>query len=101
MGALQLPPEAWLRMSLFNGSVTYLVVHADGTVTLRFLGETSFMGYDLVTYNLYEGFHWDSYEYHETTALEQRMTQEEEKKKKKKKKRGVFKKKKKKKKKKK
>jgi len=75
--ALQLPPEAWLRMSLFNGSVTYLVVHADGTVTLRFLGETSFMGYDLVTYNLYEGFNWDSYEYHETTANEKRMQDEE------------------------
>ena len=53
--ALQIPPECWLRLSLFNGSVTYLVVHAGGEVSLRSFGETGHMGYDNVTSNLYEG----------------------------------------------
>jgi len=40
---LQLPPEAWLRMSLHNGSITYMVVRPDGRVALRQLGECGFM----------------------------------------------------------
>lgn len=41
--ALQLPPEAWLRISLNNGSITYLVVHPTGNVSLRMLGDSGFM----------------------------------------------------------
>ncbi|XP_069820138.1 serine/threonine-protein phosphatase PGAM5, mitochondrial isoform X2 [Dendropsophus ebraccatus] len=41
--ALQLPPEAWLRMSLNNGSITYLVVRPNGNVSLRMLGDSGFM----------------------------------------------------------
>ncbi|XP_078524044.1 serine/threonine-protein phosphatase PGAM5, mitochondrial isoform X4 [Lissotriton helveticus] len=41
--ALQFPPEGWLRMSLNNGSITYLVIHPNGRVALRVLGETGFM----------------------------------------------------------
>ncbi|KAM4052662.1 serine/threonine-protein phosphatase PGAM5, mitochondrial isoform 2-T2 [Anomaloglossus baeobatrachus] len=41
--ALQLPPEAWLRMSLNNGSITYLVVRPSGNVSLRMLGDSGFM----------------------------------------------------------
>ena len=69
--ALQIPPEAWLRLSLFNGSVTYLVIHSTGEVTLRLFGEIGHMGYDLVTANLYEGFNWDSYEFYKTAIERQ------------------------------
>ncbi|KAM5193548.1 serine/threonine-protein phosphatase PGAM5, mitochondrial isoform 2-T2 [Mantella aurantiaca] len=41
--ALQLPPEAWLRMSLNNGSISYLVVRPTGNVSLRLLGDSGFM----------------------------------------------------------
>ncbi|EGB10342.1 hypothetical protein AURANDRAFT_5074, partial [Aureococcus anophagefferens] len=37
--ALQLPPEAWLRLCTFNCSVTYLVVRPSGSVSLRALGD--------------------------------------------------------------
>jgi len=64
--ALQIPPESWLRLSLFNGSVTYLVIHAGGEVSLRLFGEIGHMGYDLVSADLYEGFNWDSLEFYKT-----------------------------------
>ncbi|XP_040203762.1 serine/threonine-protein phosphatase PGAM5, mitochondrial-like [Rana temporaria] len=41
--ALQLPPEAWLRMDLNHGSITELVIHYNGRVTLRMLGEAGYM----------------------------------------------------------
>ncbi|XP_063820777.1 serine/threonine-protein phosphatase PGAM5, mitochondrial isoform X2 [Pseudophryne corroboree] len=41
--ALQLPPEAWLRMSLNNGSITYMVIRPSGNVSLRMLGDSGFM----------------------------------------------------------
>ncbi|KAE8634809.1 hypothetical protein XENTR_v10002445 [Xenopus tropicalis] len=41
--ALQLPPEAWLRMSLNNGSISYLVIRPNGNVSLRMLGDSGFM----------------------------------------------------------
>lgn len=41
--ALQLPPEAWLRISLHNGSLTHLVVRPDGRVALWHLGECGYM----------------------------------------------------------
>ena len=37
--ALQLPPEAWLRLSLKHGSITCLSIYPDGFVTLKCLGE--------------------------------------------------------------
>jgi len=37
--ALQLPPEAWLRMSLYNSSITYFVIRPSGRVGLRSLGD--------------------------------------------------------------
>ena len=39
--ALQLPPEAWLRMSLRHGSITWVTVKPNGFVSLRCLGEAS------------------------------------------------------------
>ncbi|XP_029426753.1 serine/threonine-protein phosphatase PGAM5, mitochondrial isoform X2 [Rhinatrema bivittatum] len=47
--ALQFPPEGWLRMSLNNGSITYLVIRPNGRVALRTLGDTGFMPPDKIT----------------------------------------------------
>ncbi|XP_064111210.1 serine/threonine-protein phosphatase PGAM5, mitochondrial-like [Macrobrachium nipponense] len=41
--ALQLPPEAWLRMTLHNGSMTHIVIRPDGRVGLWHLGECGYM----------------------------------------------------------
>ncbi|XGW07590.1 hypothetical protein V3C99_010618 [Haemonchus contortus] len=37
--ALQFPPEGWLRMSLGNCSITWLVIRPSGRVSLRSLGD--------------------------------------------------------------
>ena len=37
--ALQIPPEAWLRLCTFNCSLTYLTVRPTGTVSCRMLGK--------------------------------------------------------------
>ncbi|MGK3735575.1 MAG: serine/threonine-protein phosphatase PGAM5 [Bacillariaceae sp.] len=36
--ALQIPPEAWLRLCTFNCSLTYLTIRPTGTVSCRMLG---------------------------------------------------------------
>lgn len=41
--ALQLPPEAWLRMCLNNCSITHLSIRPSGRVSLRALGDSGFM----------------------------------------------------------
>ncbi|XP_065322192.1 serine/threonine-protein phosphatase PGAM5, mitochondrial-like isoform X3 [Gordionus sp. m RMFG-2023] len=38
--ALQLPAQAWLRMSLNNGSITMITIRPDGRVLLRALGDS-------------------------------------------------------------
>ncbi|XP_023938286.2 serine/threonine-protein phosphatase Pgam5, mitochondrial isoform X1 [Bicyclus anynana] len=38
--ALQFPPEAWLRMSLNNGSITWISIKPSGNVILRSLNDT-------------------------------------------------------------
>lgn len=48
--ALQLPPEAWLRLSLPHSSVTHLVVRANGDVSLKALGDAGHLPSRLVTY---------------------------------------------------
>ena len=47
--ALQLPPEAWLRMSLHNGSMTWLTIRPNGRVSLRMLGDCGYMDKDKLT----------------------------------------------------
>ncbi len=47
--ALQLPPEAWLRMSLHHGSITWVVILPSGRVGLRGLGDAGFMPADKLT----------------------------------------------------
>ncbi|XP_012216059.1 serine/threonine-protein phosphatase Pgam5, mitochondrial isoform X2 [Linepithema humile] len=41
--ALQFPPEAWLRISLKHGSITWLCILPNGRVTLICLGDTGHM----------------------------------------------------------
>lgn len=41
--ALQLPPEAWLRMSLHHGSITWISITPSGRVALRALGDCGHM----------------------------------------------------------
>ena len=49
--ALQLPPEAWLRMSMYNGSVTWFTIRPSGRVSLRYHGDAGHMPPDLLTTN--------------------------------------------------
>ena len=56
--ALQLPPEAWLRLCTFNCSLTYLVVRPTGGVSLRTLGDMSHLPPDLITFSGHHGLEW-------------------------------------------
>lgn len=56
--ALQLPPEAWLRFSTFNCSITYLVVRPEGLVVCRSVGDTGHLNYDQTTFSGYFGLKW-------------------------------------------
>jgi len=56
--ALQLPPEAWLRLTTFNCSLTYMAVRPTGTVSCRMLGDIGHLGYDHTTFSMHHGFNW-------------------------------------------
>jgi serine/threonine-protein phosphatase PGAM5 len=56
--ALQLPPEAWLRMSTFNCSLTYLMIKPTGDVTCRMLGDIGHLGPEHSTFSMKHGFAW-------------------------------------------
>jgi len=47
--ALQLPPEAWLRLSLKHASLTWLVIRPSGRVHTRCLGEAGHFPPDMLT----------------------------------------------------
>jgi len=49
--ALQLPPEAWLRFSVHNASVTTIVVNPSGRVSVSGLGEAGHLPPDKLTFN--------------------------------------------------
>jgi len=49
MRALQLPPEAWLRISLKNGSITIISISPSGRVSLRSLGDAGHLPMELLT----------------------------------------------------
>jgi serine/threonine-protein phosphatase PGAM5 len=55
---LQLPPEAWLRFSVFNCSITYMVVSPAGYVSVRSLGDTGHLSYDETTFSGSYGYNW-------------------------------------------
>jgi serine/threonine-protein phosphatase PGAM5 len=56
--ALQLPPEAWLRLCTFNCSLTYLTIRPTGTVSCRMLGDIGHLPYDLCTFSMHTGYNW-------------------------------------------
>eukprot|EP00522_Entomoneis_paludosa_P019059 CAMPEP_0172448912 /NCGR_PEP_ID=MMETSP1065-20121228/7799_1 /TAXON_ID=265537 /ORGANISM="Amphiprora paludosa, Strain CCMP125" /LENGTH=430 /DNA_ID=CAMNT_0013200505 /DNA_START=9 /DNA_END=1301 /DNA_ORIENTATION=- len=56
--ALQLPPEAWLRISTFNCSITYLIIYPNGYVSCRMLGDVGHLGYDSTTFSGSHGYNW-------------------------------------------
>lgn len=58
MRALQLPPEAWLRLCTFNCSMTYFVVRPSGSVSLRAMGDISHLPKDLLTFSAHTGIEW-------------------------------------------
>ncbi|XP_030387518.1 serine/threonine-protein phosphatase Pgam5, mitochondrial [Scaptodrosophila lebanonensis] len=47
--ALQFPPEAWTRISLKHGSITWLTVWPSGYVTVKCLGDSGFMPVEQLT----------------------------------------------------
>ena len=50
--ALQLPPDAWLRLAVFNASVTSLTVDDEsGSVSLRGLGDVGHFDPSHITYS--------------------------------------------------
>jgi serine/threonine-protein phosphatase PGAM5 len=51
MRALQLPPEAWLRTAVCNGSITVLQIYPNGKVSLYSMGDVGYMPPDMITYN--------------------------------------------------
>jgi len=51
MRALQLPPEAWLRTSVANASITIINIHPNGRVSLQCMGETGHLSPELISFN--------------------------------------------------
>lgn len=43
---LQIPPEAWLRFSLRHGSITWIRISPNGTVSVRSVGDAGYMPVD-------------------------------------------------------
>ena len=56
--ALQLPPEAWLRISAFNCSITYLMIYPNGYVSCRMMGDVGHLGYDNTSFSGSHGYNW-------------------------------------------
>eukprot|EP00574_Skeletonema_japonicum_P003376 CAMPEP_0201726872 /NCGR_PEP_ID=MMETSP0593-20130828/10494_1 /ASSEMBLY_ACC=CAM_ASM_000672 /TAXON_ID=267983 /ORGANISM="Skeletonema japonicum, Strain CCMP2506" /LENGTH=440 /DNA_ID=CAMNT_0048218455 /DNA_START=20 /DNA_END=1342 /DNA_ORIENTATION=+ len=56
--ALQLPPEAWLRLCTFNCSLTYFTIRPTGTVSCRMLGDIGHLPHDMSTFSMHTGFNW-------------------------------------------
>ncbi|CAJ0914476.1 unnamed protein product, partial [Mesorhabditis belari] len=49
--ALQFPPEGWLRMSLGNGSITWLIIRPNGRVSIRNLGDIGHLPPEKISYS--------------------------------------------------
>lgn len=56
--ALQIPPEAWLRLCTFNCSLTYLTIRPTGSVSCRMLGDIGHLGLANSTFSGHHGFNW-------------------------------------------
>jgi len=53
--ALQLPPEAWLRLGGHNGSFTHLKIRPSGNVSLVCFGDSGHMALDEITFGMTKG----------------------------------------------
>ena len=56
--ALQLPPEAWLRLCTLNCSLTYLTIRPTGTVSCRMLGDIGHIPYGKCSFSGHHGYNW-------------------------------------------
>jgi serine/threonine-protein phosphatase PGAM5 len=56
--ALQIPPEAWLRMSTFNCSLTYILIKPNGNCSARMMGDIGHLGLAHSTFSGSTGFAW-------------------------------------------
>lgn len=53
--ALQLPPEAWLRLGGHNGSITHLKIRPSGSVSLVCFGDSGHMPLDEISFGMTMG----------------------------------------------
>ncbi len=56
--ALQIPPEAWLRMCTFNCSLNYITIRPSGSCSVRMLGDIGHLGLKHSTFSMHHGFNW-------------------------------------------
>ena len=56
--ALQLPPEAWLRLCTFNCSLAYFTIRSSGNVSCRSLGDVGHLEPGQVTFSGHHGLNW-------------------------------------------
>jgi len=56
--ALQLPPEAWLRLCTYNCSLTHIKVRPSGSVSLISLGDTGHLRLEESSFSMHEGYEW-------------------------------------------
>ena len=53
MRALQLPPEAWLRLGGYNSSITHLQIRGSGSVSLVSFGDHGHLSLEETTFGMY------------------------------------------------
>lgn len=49
--ALQLPPQAWLRLAIWNCGITHIEIRPDGGVSMHALGDTGHLEKGFITYH--------------------------------------------------
>ncbi|KAJ1445578.1 histidine phosphatase superfamily [Pelagophyceae sp. CCMP2097] len=58
MRALQLPPEAWLRLCTFNCSISYFIVRPSGSVSMRTMGDVGHLEASKLSFSGHHGLEW-------------------------------------------
>lgn len=56
--AIQCPPEAWLRLCTFNCSISHVVIHPNGGVSLNSIGDVGHLKLEETTFSMHEGYEW-------------------------------------------
>lgn len=56
--ALQLPPEAWLRLCTFNCSLAHIMISPTGGVALVSVGDTGHLSLEESTFSMHQGYEW-------------------------------------------